>query len=177
MKRNVVFFLILFFISTFFIFPVLEEKIQLKEKKAFKYAFIEGRGSFNQMPDRIKKFIDEFFKQGLTADGPVITVYFNSPEMVAESELKWRVGFQVRQGVKVRSPLKLDTYQKKTVLEFLHKGSYESLPQVYNKLLKYGKEHSLEFLLPSYEFYLNSPLEVKAQELLTRIELPVKKAQ
>jgi effector-binding domain-containing protein len=33
----------------------------------------------------------------------------------------------------------------------------------------------LDIILPTYEFYLNSPMEVKPEDLQTRIEIPVKK--
>lgn len=42
MRRNVVFFLILFFISTFFIFPISEEKIHLKEKNVLLDTYLSG---------------------------------------------------------------------------------------------------------------------------------------
>jgi AraC family transcriptional regulator len=174
MKRNITFFLILFLISTFFIYSSVEGKMQLKKKPAFKYTFIEVKGSFKQMPAKIQQFIKEFKTQGLSPVGTILTVYFNSPATVPESELRWRVGFPVKPGTIVKLPLKLAAYRDKTVLEFLHKGPYENLLQVYNKLLKYGNDNHLEFQLPCYEFYLNSPLQVKPEELLTRIEFEVK---
>jgi effector-binding domain-containing protein len=93
--------------------------------------------------------------------------------MVGESELKWDIGFPVSTDIQVKSPLQMATYEKKTVLEFIHKGSYDLLPTVYKKLAAYIQANQYEMALPTYEFYLNNPMQVKPEELLTRIEIPV----
>jgi AraC family transcriptional regulator len=105
----------------------------------------------------------------------MISVYHNSPEQVKESELKWDIGFPVSAETSVKDPLKKAFYAKKTVLEYMHKGPYEKLVEVYKKLDTYIKEKKMTILLPTYEFYLNSPMQVKPEELLTRIEIPIKK--
>jgi effector-binding domain-containing protein len=157
---------------------LLSEKtpsIQVKEKPSFTYVYMSFTGSFKTMPQKIMEFMGEFFKQGLKPGGELISVYHNSPEDVKESELKWDVGFPVSEKTIVKAPLKNGTYEKKTVLEYKHKGSYDLLPEIYKKLTVSIKEKNLTIVLPTYEFYLNSPMEVKAEELLTRIEIPVKK--
>lgn len=171
MKKLCLFVLI---VSLVFAFTYAEEKIKITEKEAFFYAYIDVVGTYNQMSQKIDDFIQQFFKQGLQPAGGLLTVYLNSPEVVKESELKWRVGFPIGNDIVVKEPLKKETYHKKKVLEYLHKGSYENLPKVYEKIHKFLKEKGLEFNLPTYEFYLNDPSQVKPEELLTRIELPIK---
>lgn len=117
----------------------------------------------------------EFFKQGLKPEGPMFSVYYNSPEEVKESELKWDIGFPIQSETAVKDPLKKGTYEKKTVLEYMHKGPYEKVIEAYKKLDIYIKEKKMTMVAPTYEFYLNSPMEVKPEELLTRIEIPIKK--
>lgn len=152
-----------------------ENPIQVKEKPAFSYAYMSFSGPFTTMPEKIMAFMGEFFKQGLQPAGALISVYHNSPEMVKESELNWDVGFPVPDNTLVKPPLKLTVYQKKTVLEYLHQGSYDLLPTVYEKLADFIKAKQYEIILPTYEFYLNNPQQVKAEDLLTRIEIPIKK--
>lgn len=158
-----------------FSFASGETPIQVKEKPAFSYAYMSFSGSFKTMSQNIMAFMGEFFKQGLQPAGALISIYHNSPEMVEESELKWDIGFPVSAGIQVKSPLKIATYEKKTVMVFTHQGSYDLLPAVYKKLTTYIQSNQYELVLPTYEFYLNNPMQVKPEELLTRIEIPVKK--
>lgn len=151
-----------------------EQPLQVKKKAAFRYVYMPFTGSYKTMPQKIQQFTTEFFKQGLQPNGSLISCYHNSPEQVAESELKWDIGFPVAENVSVKAPLKIGMYQQKNVLEYLHKGPYEDLPRVYEKLKQFLDRKGLDLSLPTYEFYLNSPLEVKPQELMTRIEIPVK---
>ena len=150
-------------------------QIQVKEKPAFYYAFMSFAGPMKTMPEKIMTFMGEFFKQGLQPAGALISVYHNSPQMVTENELRWDIGFPVPPETKLQPPLKLATYKEKTVLEYLHKGSYELLESVYQKMAEFVMANRYEVVLPTYEFYLNSPQQVKPEELLTRIEIPVKK--
>jgi AraC family transcriptional regulator len=152
-----------------------EPAIQVTEKPAFEYAYMSFSGSFKTMPEKIMLFIGEFFKQGLLPQGALLAVYYNSPDEVAENDLKWGIGFPVSSGTAPGNPLQLGTYEKKTVVEVLHKGSYDRLPEIYQKLGNYIMEKGFTIVLPTFEFYLNSPQQVKPEELLTRIEIPVKK--
>jgi effector-binding domain-containing protein len=95
--------------------------------------------------------------------------------MVEESDLLWDIGFPVPADTKVEPPLKMDNYEKKTVLEYVHKGSYDLLKSVYQKLSDFMDSKKYEVVLPTYEHYLNSPQQVKPEELITIIEIPIKK--
>ena len=174
MKKN--FFIVLMIVMVFGTFSLLSsEVIQVKEKSAFCYTYMSFSGSFKTMPQKITQFMGEFFKQGLKPQGALISVYHNSPEQVKECELKWDIGFPISKDISINAPLKKATYEKKTVLEYLHQGGYNKLPEIYQKLAKYIKENGLTVILPTFEFYLNSPMHVNPVDLKTRIEIPVKK--
>lgn len=175
MKKFVLFVFIVMFCFTAVSHSESEEVFEIKEKPAFNYVYMSFSGSFSTIPQKIGEFIQEFFKQGLKPSSALISVYHNSPEHVTESELKWDIGFPVAEKTIIQSPLKNGIYEKKTVLEYLHKGPYEKLIEVYGKIQSYMDQNNLTVVIPSYEFYLNSPMEVKPEELLTRIEIPVKK--
>jgi effector-binding domain-containing protein len=163
---------ILLLISTGF--SQQKDGFQIVEKESFPYVYLGCQGPMGKMPAEISRFIPLFFQQGLQPSGPLLTVYTNSPEEVSEEHLQWRVGFPVASEVTVQAPLKTDRYRKKKVLEYLHKGSYEELPDIYLRIQSYLEENKIEYVLPTYEFYLNDPSQVKPAELLTRIEIPIK---
>jgi effector-binding domain-containing protein len=152
-----------------------QNEFKIIEKPAFTYVYMSFTGSYKTMPQKITAFMGEFFKQGLQPLGTLLTVYHNSPERVEESKLKWDVGFPLTESVTIKEPLKTGVYQAKKVLEYIHKGSYDKLPQVYQKLNTYIDKKGLTMVLPTFEFYLNNPQQVKPEQLLTRIEIPIKK--
>lgn len=51
----------------------------------------------------------------------------------------------------------------------VHKGSYEKIGDAYDALAAFVKEQGREPSGVSYEIYLNSPMDVKPEELLTEI--------
>ena len=156
-------------------FAQAADKPEIKEKEAFTYACLPCMGAYGTMAEKIGEFMEAFFKQGLQPQGGLISIYFNDPNKVKESELKWAIGFPVADETTVKAPLKKAKYEKKKVLIYLHKGSYELLPKIYTKLKTYIEKNGLLMVFPSYEFYLNNPQMVKPEELLTRIEIPVEK--
>jgi len=175
MKKKCIMVALLSVVMMVFLFSEEALSIQVKEKPAFTYVFKSFTGSYKTMPQKIMEFMGEFFKQGLKPEGAMISVYHNSPEEVKDIELKWDIGFPVSGETVVKNPLKMGNYKKKTVLVYIHKGKYDLFPEVYKKLSNYIIEKKLTVVLPTYEFYLNSPMEVKPEELLTRIEIPIKK--
>jgi effector-binding domain-containing protein len=172
-------FVVLFvLLATAVCFPASEDNsIRLTEKSAFTYAYMSFSGPFSTMPQKIMAFMAEFFKQGLQPAGTMISVYHNSPATVEESELKWDIGFPVSSDIRVKPPLNVTVYTKKTVLEYIHRGSYDLLPAAYQKLTDYVEAKKFKIILPTYEFYLNSPQQVKVEELKTRIEIPIIKKE
>lgn len=61
------------------------------------------------------------------------------------------------------------------VVAYLYQGVYAGMEPVYNEMFTWIAEHGYESTGVYYEYYLNSPMEVPESELLTRIELPVRK--
>lgn len=56
----------------------------------------------------------------------------------------------------------------------LHQGSYTSIGAAYDAITHWISEHGNEFGGPPREIYLNDPALVAEEELLTRVEYPVR---
>jgi len=56
----------------------------------------------------------------------------------------------------------------------MYKGAYDDMVPVYNAMMEWIAEKGLVPTGVSYEFYYNSPAEVPASELLTKIVFPLK---
>ncbi len=164
------------FIMMFALLPVSgEETPVIKDVEGFWYAHMEFTGPYSNMKKEIPVFMGEFFKQGLIPAGQPVSAYFNSLDDVKEEELKWAFGFPVAKGTTVKEPLKLTEFKAQKAAVYLHIGPYEKLLEAYNKILKFIDEKGFKEALPSYDKYLNTPQQVKPEELKTQIIIPVVK--
>lgn len=59
------------------------------------------------------------------------------------------------------------------VISAIHKGSYGEVGPTYDKLFKYVSENNLKISGRMRELYLNNPQEVKEEDLLTEVQLPI----
>jgi len=69
--------------------------------------------------------------------------------------------------------LEIKTYQRCTVLSYVHKGSYKQLYETYVYLYKYAEEKQLRVTVPNRELYFNDPATVSENELQTEIQIPI----
>ena len=60
------------------------------------------------------------------------------------------------------------------VASLVHKGSYESIGEGYEKILTYVREKRLEVDGSMMDLYLNDPNSVKPDDILTEIQIPIK---
>jgi AraC family transcriptional regulator len=178
MKKVVFTLFILFVFTGFMLFSEEQEKEQtpvIKDVAGFWYASMECKGSYSQMEKEINGFMGEFFKQGLTPNGPFLGIYYNNPREVKEEELKWEIGFPVTDDADVKAPLNKKEFKSLKAVVCLHIGPYENLDKSYDKILKYIEVNGYKVVWPVYDKYLNNPQMVKPEELKTEITVPIEK--
>ncbi len=151
------------------------EKPVVKEMDAFHYGAMEFQGTFKNFEKHMGTFMKTFFSQGLKPAGPVIGVYYNDPGKVKEEDLKWEIAFTIDKAAEVKAPLKKAEFKKQKAVVFLHVGSYETLGESYGLVFKFIEENGYKAVWPVYDTYLNSPMDVKPEELKTEIIIPVVK--
>ena len=156
------------FLSSFFMFGQ-EQKVEVKEIPEFWFAAMEFSGSYQKMPENIGMFMQEFMKQGLGMPGPVLGIYYNSPQDVAEADLKWAVGMQVGKDADVKAPLKKQRFKKQKVVRYLHIGPYEKMTQSYQKVMSFIEKNGYLMHPPTFDRYLNNPQMVPSEQLRTEI--------
>ncbi len=152
-----------------------DEGIFLKDLTSFHYAFMEFTGSYKNYENSFNTFMKEFFSQKLTPIGPPIGVYYNSPNIVKEEELKWAIAFPVKKEAEVKSPLKKALFKTCKVASILHIGPYDQLAKSYDVVMKYIKRNGYKVIWPTFEQYLSDPKKVKPEEYSTDIWIPIKK--
>jgi len=103
-------------------------------------------------------------------------LYYDDPNAVAEADLRSFAALEVSPDMALPDGLEEMSVTKGDVAVLVFKGSYSGLKTAYNYLYgewlpNSGREMRDE---PSYEVYLNSPIDTAPEELLTQICVPLK---
>ncbi len=152
------------------------QEIVIQDTTPFTYAYLECKGSYEQIPAKIGEFMPEFFKQNLMPAGNFFGMYLNAPGQVKEEELLWRLGFPVAADSAVAAPLQKGECQATKIAVFLYVGPYEKVGDAYGKISAFIEQNGYKPAGPTMEKYLDmDPSAVKPEELKTEINLPVEK--
>ncbi|NOE35987.1 GyrI-like domain-containing protein [Ruegeria sp. HKCCD7318] len=107
--------------------------------------------------------------------GPVLALYFDSPDDVPEDQLRSYAGAEFRGATTPEGMEEMSIAGGKTAV-LTYKGPYSGIAAAYHSLFgnwlpDSGEEPADE---PCYEIYLNDPRETAPDDLLTEICLPLK---
>jgi len=94
---------------------------------------------------------------------------------VPANKLRSEVGFPFKGEAKPEGNIKIKKIPPQEVLSTIHKGPYREVGPAYATLFQYANEKGYVPLGCPREIYLNDPAKVPETELLTEIQLPIKK--
>jgi effector-binding domain-containing protein len=152
------------------------QEVAIQDSVPFTYAYLECKGSYGQIPAKVGEFMGIFFKQGLTPLGNFFGLYLNSPGVVKEEDLQWRLGFPVEAEATVAAPLQKGECAYTKMAVYLYVGPYEKSADAYVKIMEFIEKSGYKAAGPVMEKYLDmNPQAVKPEELRTEINVPVEK--
>lgn len=102
-------------------------------------------------------------------EGPPFVAYYNQNM----EDLDVEIGFPVDDVIPGDQDMCPGEMEEGNMVSCVYVGPYEGLKEVYGEMHRYIEEKGLKAKGPAYETYFNSPGEVKPEELMTRIDLPV----
>jgi len=117
---------------------------------------------------KIAAYIDEI---GEKMAGAPFTAYYN----LDMQDLDVEMGFPVVRPLPGNGPIIPGAIPEGPMVSCIHKGPYSSMEPMYQAMTQWIEEHHYEPVGTVYEVYFNSPGEVPESELLTRVDMPVKK--
>ena len=109
-------------------------------------------------------------KNGLGVADMPYAAYYN----MDMNDLDVEMGVPVLEEVEVTGDMKYRVQNLGKVVTCIYRGPYSGIFDAYNELITWMGEKELEQVAESYEIYLNSPLGVSEDELLTMIVIPIK---
>jgi len=149
----------------------------IKEVPPFAYCCIVHKGPISDITSVIGQLIQAMQEQNIFSAirGPMVAIYHNAQTPVDSPDLSWEVGFIVTEQTMPQAPLIKKVWSHSTVAAATHVGPYQQIGETIEKLVAWVGAQGYAANDPLLERYLNSPMQVKPQELLTEIWIPVVK--
>jgi effector-binding domain-containing protein len=154
-----------------------KQEISVKNIGEEKVASKREKGTYGEViPKLIRELMVELNSDEnrgkVMISGPVMLIMHDRERKEKDADIEMAVpiaGDPVLRdpGIKV---LKLPPMK---VVSLIHKGPYQEVGQAYEAAFGYISEKGLKMAGPTRECYLNNPDEVKEDELLTEIQIPV----
>lgn len=108
-------------------------------------------------------------------EGPAIAVYYDSPDLTPENELRSAAAVQVVSGRSIPTPLEEIIIGGGRWACYRHVGPYSGLGDAWNAFSKWLVQNSYEFgMEPAYELYVNDCRQVPPEEVLTDLYINIK---
>jgi AraC family transcriptional regulator len=139
---------------------------------------IKMTGTYMMIPELLMKVYKFTVKKKVGISGPPIFLCHEiSPEAVMEANEKGtailEVAWPVSGTVTSTGEIKFYKLPGGKMVHTVHKGPYESCEPTYLRLFAWIKEKGLRISGPIREVYPNDPRQVKPEEIITEIFVPV----
>ncbi len=138
--------------------------VHMKTVQPFYYVALQHVGSYDEYEAVINDFLSRFAQADITPAGPMMGLYFNSPNQVPENELSWAIGFPLTDSVRVEEPLETAKWDKTQVISYSYTGSPENTKPAYDVLDQYMARQNLVLDGPVVERYLDPDLTIVPQD-------------
>jgi effector-binding domain-containing protein len=155
------------------------EEIAIVEVPSRQVIGIQKTGTYRIIPDLILKLYEYSIEKGIAIAGmPTFLCHETSPDAVREAnekgtavvEVAWPVSGTVEGSGDIRA-YKLPGGK---MVRTRHLGPYETCELTYRRLFSWMTEHHLTIAGPIRESYPNNPHEVRPEEIITEILVPVR---
>jgi len=150
----------------------------VKEVSPFSYCCIPHKGPFTEAEGVVMQLMKAIQVQKIAPAGPMIGVYYNSPDEVKPEELEWEMGFPVSAQMEVQPPLEKKEWKFTLVVSAIHKGAYEDAGKTMSKMFEWMKENKLMPAGPVMGRYLAMPTpDTKPEDLKSELWIPCQKGK
>lgn len=146
-----------------------------KEVENQKIGLIKHKGKVDDMRGFIDKLLEWVSKNNLKINGNPFAIYYTNPSKVPVDKMVYEVGIPIIGNPSQDSEIETQYIPEHHVISTIHEGKYSSLSETHMKLWDYIFKNDYKADGFPKEIYLNNPDEVYQEELLTEIQIPIKK--
>jgi len=125
----------------------------VEQRGPYHYVYVERTGPFSEIPMGYQQ-VDSLVKKQDIEVGIACGAYLDNPSQVAQSDLRWRAGYIVKDSVQTSNPLKFMTINQHLYLV----AAIDAIPMVaaiktYPEIQKWLKDNPYTASGPAYELY------------------------
>lgn len=151
--------------------------VTIRTEPAIRLAALPHKGAYHEISRAFQKLTAVMASRDLfRSAGRMIAVFYDDPQSTPEADLRSHAGFEITGRSDLSAPLEEVTLSagRQAVLTFT--GPYAGLPAAYDELFGIWLPQSGEEPadMPSFEVYLNSPMDTAPEALITELHLPLK---
>ncbi|HTY91443.1 MAG TPA: GyrI-like domain-containing protein [Methanocella sp.] len=151
-------------------------KVTIKEIRPIKAACLDGKGPFNEMGPLFREINGWIKDNNVQMTGiPGIALEPDDPSEVGPDNCRYRVCVPIRGDAKGSCGVMIETLPGIHAACTLHKGPYLGLPAKWQEMMRWVRENGYTIADVPREVYLNDCWGSSEYELLTEIQIPVKK--
>ena len=155
-----------------------KEFASVKEVSPFSYCCIPHKGPFTEIEGVVMQMMKAIQEQKIAPAGPMIGIFYNSPDMVKPEELQWEMGFPVSANAEVKAPLEKKEWKFTSVVSAIHKGPYEEAGNTYLEMFEWMQANKLTQAGPLMERFLTMTTpDTKTEDIRSEIWIPCQKGK
>jgi AraC family transcriptional regulator len=151
--------------------------VHVKKTEPRTVAAMRHKGPFTDLSTVIAKLMAEIQKGGYLTAGPVMCLFYNSPENTAQKDLDWQVMVPVvNPGPFGKPPYDQLAFQFSDVTNvayMYHVGPYDKINDSYRVLFDWAKRNGYTIRGFPIETYWSDPNTTPKEKLVTEICMPV----
>ncbi len=151
----------------------MEYIIEVTDRDSIPALYIERIIDADHIEEEVGSSLIEIYHYlesiGLAKEEPAFVAYLNSDMR----NLSIQVGCLTSEPVPGYGDIRSGEVPAGKRVSCLYKGAYKAMGDAYSHTVEWMKRHNLKVKAISYEFYLNSRVEVESDELITKIEFPL----
>ena len=151
--------------------------IEVKTTEPVKVAYLDVRGSFDQIPEALGRLYGWIGQHEIRAEGMPSIVYFTLPAQSEGSSAFWEARAEVDPATPTVEPdasgVGVQAVEPHTVVSAMHRGPYDTVAETYHELEAWIPEHGYHVVGPPEEVYFSDPSITLPQDYLTEVRMPV----
>jgi len=152
-------------------------RVQVKKTEPRTVAAMKHKGPFTDLQSVITKLQHDIQAGGYLAAGPVMCLFYNSPENTAAKDLEWQVLIPVvnpgQFGKAEYDQMGFQFSDVANVAYVYHVGPYEKINESYQVLFDWAKRNGYKVQGYPVEVYWSDPTVIPKEKLVTEVWMPV----
>lgn len=151
--------------------------VTIRSEAPIRLAAVPHKGAYHQISRAFQTLSGLMASRNLFPHaGRMIAVFHDDPQSVPEPDLRSQAGFEITGSADLSAPLEEVTLAGGRQAVLTYTGPYAGLPAAYDELFGLWLPQSGEEPAdaPSFEVYLNTPMDTAPEDLVTELHLPLK---